>query len=63
MTVQTIFALFGGLALFIFGMQQMGEGLQKAAGDRMRRILQMLTGNPLMGVLVGTIVTMIIQSS
>jgi len=63
MTIQTVFALFGGLALFIYGMSQMGEGLQKAAGDRMRSILQMLTGNPLMGVLVGTLVTMIIQSS
>ncbi len=63
MTIQTFFALFGGLALFIYGMQQMGEGLQKAAGDRMRRILQMLTSNPLMGVLVGTLVTIIIQSS
>ncbi len=63
MNVQQIFMLFGGLALFIFGMQQMGEGLEKAAGDRMRRILEMLTSNPLMGVLVGTVVTMIIQSS
>ncbi len=63
MSVQQIFMLFGGLALFIFGMQQMGEGLEKAAGDRMRRILEMLTSNPLMGVLVGTIVTTIIQSS
>ncbi|MGI6298205.1 MAG: Na/Pi cotransporter family protein [Saccharofermentanales bacterium] len=63
MNIQQIFMLFGGLALFIFGMQQMGEGLEKAAGDRMRRILEMLTSNPLMGVLVGTLVTMIIQSS
>jgi len=55
--------LLGGLALFIFGMQQMGEGLQKAAGEKMKKILQMLTGNTLLGVLVGTVVTMIIQSS
>lgn len=58
-----IFTLLGGLALFIYGMQQMGEGLQKAAGEKMKKILQMLTGNPLLGILVGTVVTMIIQSS
>ena len=63
MDLQTIFALLGGLALFIFGMQQMGEGLQKTAGDKMRNILSMLTGTPIKGVLVGMIVTMIIQSS
>ena len=63
MDVHSIFALFGGLALFIFGMQQMGEGLQKTAGEKMRSILAMLTGTPLRGVIVGALVTMIIQSS
>lgn len=63
MDIKTLFALFGGLALFIFGMQQMGEGLQKAAGNKMREFLAMLTGTPLRGVIVGTLVTMIIQSS
>lgn len=61
--MQIILGLFGGLALFIFGMQSMGEGLQRAAGNRMRRILEILTGIPIMGVLVGAVVTAIIQSS
>ncbi|NLC77205.1 MAG: Na/Pi cotransporter family protein [Clostridia bacterium] len=55
--------LFGGLALFLYGMQAMADGLQKAAGDRMRRILEVLTGIPLIGVVVGAFVTAIIQSS
>ncbi|HOV24741.1 MAG TPA: Na/Pi cotransporter family protein [Pseudobacteroides sp.] len=58
-----IFGLLGGLAVFIYGMNLMGDGLQKAAGERMRRILEVLTSNPLMGVLVGTLVTVMIQSS
>ncbi|HHX18257.1 MAG TPA: Na/Pi cotransporter family protein [Clostridium sp.] len=58
-----LFGLFGGLAIFIYGMNLMGDGLQKAAGEKMRRILEVLTSNPLMGILVGTLVTMIIQSS
>lgn len=61
--IKIIFGLLGGLALFIYGMNLMGEGLQKAAGDKMRRILEVLTGNPIIGVLVGALVTMIIQSS
>ena len=60
---KTLFGLFGGLAIFIYGMSLMGEGLQKAAGDRMRSILGVLTGNPIMGILVGALVTAIIQSS
>lgn len=63
MDFKTIFVLFGGLALFIYGMQQMGEGLQKTAGDKMRHFLALLTGTPLRGVLVGALVTMMIQSS
>jgi len=57
------FLLLGGLALFIYGMLQMSEALQKAAGESMRRILHLLTSNPLVGVLLGALVTMIIQSS
>ncbi len=60
---QLIIGLLGGLALFLFGMQMMGDGLQKAAGDRMRRILEALTSIPLVGVLVGSLVTALIQSS
>ncbi|MDD2497669.1 MAG: Na/Pi cotransporter family protein [Desulfitobacteriaceae bacterium] len=58
-----LFGLFGGLAIFIFGMHFMGEGLQKAAGDRMQKILEALTSVPVIGVLVGALVTAIIQSS
>lgn len=55
--------LIGGLGLFLFGMSYMGDGLQKAAGSKMKDILAALTKNKLMGVLVGTLVTGVIQSS
>ncbi len=55
--------LFGGLALFIWGMQMMGDGLQKGAGDRLRFVLEKLTSKPIYGVAVGATVTGIIQSS
>jgi len=58
-----IFGLLGGLGLFLFGMHEMGDGLQKAAGSRMRRWLEVLTANKLLGVLLGTVITSIIQSS
>lgn len=57
------FGLLGGLGLFLYGMRLMGDGLQKAAGDRLRRLLEVLTSRPMLGVLVGTAVTAIIQSS
>lgn len=59
----TIFGLLGGLALFLFGMEMMSDGLQKAAGERMRYILGLLTKNPLLGVLAGALVTAVLQSS
>jgi phosphate:Na+ symporter len=59
----TVFALVGGLGLFIFGIHLMGTGLHKAAGDRMRKILAALTTTPFVGMLVGLGVTSIIQSS
>ena len=58
-----LFNFLGGLGLFLFGMRVMGDGLQKVAGDRMRRILEVLTTTPLRGVLIGALVTGIIQSS
>jgi len=58
-----IFGLVGGLGLFLFGMKIMSEGLQKIAGDRMRKILAALTNNRVVGTLVGIAVTSIIQSS
>lgn len=60
---QIIATLFGGLAVFIYGMNLMSDGLQKAAGDKMRSILAMLTKNPIMGVMAGAIVTAVLQSS
>lgn len=56
-------SLIGGLGLFLFGMSYMGDGLQKTAGSKMKDILAALTKNKLMGVLVGTLVTGVIQSS
>jgi phosphate:Na+ symporter len=58
-----IFGVLGGLGLFLFGMNIMSEGLQKIAGDRMRKILSALTSNRIIGTLVGLAVTAIIQSS
>jgi phosphate:Na+ symporter len=52
-----------GLSFFLYGMKLLGDGLQKAAGDSLRRILQALTNSPIKGVLVGLTVTSIIQSS
>ncbi|NLY89410.1 MAG: Na/Pi cotransporter family protein [Firmicutes bacterium] len=60
---EIIFGVAGGLALFIYGMNLMGEGLKKTAGDRMRSILASVTRNPLMGIGVGALATAIIQSS
>ena len=61
--LQIALTLFGGLALFIYGMNLMSDGLQKAAGEKMKSILAMLTKNPLIGVLAGALVTAVIQSS
>ncbi|MBU0580257.1 MAG: Na/Pi cotransporter family protein [Candidatus Margulisbacteria bacterium] len=58
-----IFKTLGGLGIFIYGMQIMSEGLQKIAGKKLRDILNVMTKNPFIGVLVGAVVTGIIQSS
>ena len=55
--------LMGGLGLFLYGMNLMADGLQKSAGEKLKRIIGLLTSNVLMGVLVGALVTAIIQSS
>ncbi len=62
-TVSIIIGLFGGLGLFLLGIQLLGDGLQRAAGERMRRILEMFTSHPLKAVLTGTAVTALLQSS
>lgn len=58
-----IFSLAGSLALFLYGMKTMSEGLEKFAGDRLRSILSAMTKNRVMGVLTGILVTALIQSS
>lgn len=63
MSIFNIFQLFGGLGLFLYGMRIMSEGLERAAGDRMREILGKLTNNRVKGVLVGMGITAVIQSS
>ena len=62
-SVVDFIGLLGALALFLYGMKIMGEGLQKAAGDRMRSILSAMTSNRVFGLLTGVLVTAIIQSS
>ncbi|NEU05714.1 Na/Pi cotransporter family protein [Clostridium senegalense] len=59
----TIVSLFGGLGLFLYGMTMMGDGLENAAGDRLKSVFDKITSNPVKGVLTGAIVTGIIQSS
>ena len=63
MTLTDIMGLLGGLALFLYGMQMMSSGLEAAAGNKMKEFLEKLTSNRLLGVLVGTVITAIIQSS
>ncbi len=63
MGITEIFGLLGGLALFLYGMQMMSDGLEGAAGNRMKSILEKLTANRFLGVLVGAGITAAIQSS
>lgn len=63
MGVTEIFALLGGLALFLYGMQMMSDGLEAAAGDKMKSILEKLTSNRFLAVAVGAVITAVIQSS
>ena len=59
----TIIKLLGGLGLFIYGMKLMGDGLENAAGEGLKNILEKVTKNPVIAVIVGAVVTMVIQSS
>jgi phosphate:Na+ symporter len=58
-----IIGLLGGLGLFLYGMKLMGDGLENAAGEKLKEFLEKITSNPVKGILVGTVVTSIIQSS
>ncbi|HAA35145.1 MAG TPA: sodium:solute symporter, partial [Firmicutes bacterium] len=55
--------MVSGLGLFLYGIQIMASGMQKVAGDRLRRILEVLTGKPIIGVFTGILVTVLVQSS
>ncbi|WP_042276022.1 Na/Pi cotransporter family protein [[Clostridium] dakarense] len=61
--MEIIINLMGGLGLFLYGMNLMGDGLQKSAGDKLKKTIELLTSNTFMGVIVGMLVTMVIQSS
>ncbi len=63
MSVMNVVSLIGGLGLFLFGIKGMGEGLEKAAGHKMRKLLEVLTRNKFMAVLMGALVTAVMQSS
>lgn len=63
MTIFTVFTLLGGLAMFLYGMEIMSEGLKNASGAALKRVLEKVTANAFMGVLTGTLVTAVIQSS
>ena len=62
-SVMNVLSLLGGLGLFLFGMRIMGEGLEKAAGNRLKRILEIVTHNRLLAALAGVAITAVIQSS
>ena len=61
--VGMLFQFVGGLGMFLYGMNTMAEGLQQSAGGKMKRWLEILTNNRLMGVLAGALITAVIQSS
>ncbi len=61
--LSAIIQLLGGLAMFLYGIEVMGDGLKNSSGDALKRVLEKVTGNVVMGVLTGTLVTAVIQSS
>ena len=63
MGITQIMGLLGGLALFLYGMHMMSAGMEAAAGNKMKKILEKVTKNPILGVVVGAAITAIIQSS
>ena len=61
--LSAVIQLLGGLAMFLYGIELMGDGLKNSSGDALKRVLEKVTGNVIMGVLTGTLVTAVIQSS
>ena len=62
-SVQAVFQFMGGLGMFLYGMHIMADGLQKSAGSRVKKLLGFLTNNRIMAIMVGALITAIIQSS
>ena len=63
MTVTDLLGLLGGLGMFLFGMNLMSSGLEAAAGEKMKKLMEKLTDTTLKGVVIGTLITALIQSS
>ncbi|HEX2953609.1 MAG TPA: Na/Pi cotransporter family protein [Bacillota bacterium] len=63
LTKELVFGLIGGLSLFLFGLVTLGEGLQKAAGNRIRKVIRAMTQNPFLSLLLGACLTILFQSS
>ena len=63
MTFDVFLGLIAGLSLFLYGMQMMSSGLEAAAGDRLKSILEKITSNPILGIFMGALITAVIQSS
>ena len=61
--LSAIIQMLGGLAMFLYGIEVMGDGLKNSSGEALKRVLEKVTGNVLMGVITGTVVTAVIQSS
>jgi len=61
--LDSIFSLIGGLGFFFFGMKMIADGLKKSAGEKLKQFLHNVTKHPIIGILIGTFVTMLIQSS
>ena len=63
MDIFAVLSLFGGLAMFLYGMEIMGDGLKQGSGNTLKNVLGKLTQNTLLGLITGTLVTAVIQSS
>lgn len=61
--ISNLFGFLGGIGMFLYGMHIMADGMQKTAGGKMQKFLNKITNNPFMGVLMGTAITAIVQSS
>lgn len=61
--LSAIIQLLGGLAMFLYGIEVMGDGLKNSSGETLKRVLEKVTGNVIIGVLTGALVTAVIQSS